>query len=287
MNRIRTPLALAAAALLAATAFAQALPPPADAQPPIDGPAARPPAPDADRGPGARAPRGPRPGDELGRAGPETTLTGRVARWLVNPNGDVDGLLLDDGTQVSFAPHLSASLLDAVKAKDAVEITGRRGENAKVVRASTIKSTRSGRSVATAARDPEAAPPPPRPVGALAAMNASGRIDTLLYTGRGDVNGALLQDGTVVRFPPHAMAQMSDALKPGAVLYARGYGTRSAQGSALEATAIGSTAENAREVFAGPGPRGGARPPVPPIGDRMAPADAPPVPPSVPPRAPA
>jgi hypothetical protein len=194
------------------------------------------------------------------RAGPETTVTGRVARWLVNPNGEVDGLLLEDGTQVAFPPHLSASLVEAVKAKDAVEITGRRAENAKVVRASMIKNTATGRSVSGEPREPRdagippAQPPQPRAAGALTAMNASGRIDTLLYTGRGDVNGALLQDGTVVRFPPHAVAQMADTLKPGAALYARGYGTRSAQGSALEATAIGANAETARDVFAGPGP---------------------------------
>jgi hypothetical protein len=152
------------------------------------------------------------------------------------------------------------------------------------LRASAIKSTRTGESVATAPRDPDAAPPQPRPSGALTAMNASGRIDTLLYTSRGDVKGALLQDGTVVRFPPRATAQTSGTLKPGAVLYARGYGTRSLQGSALEATAIGSSADNAREVFAGPDPQGGARPPAPPIGERPAPPDASPAPPA--PRAP-
>lgn len=64
---------------------------------------------------------------------------------LVNPNGEVDGLLLEDGTQVAFAPHLSSGLVAAVKAKDAVEITGRRRENAKVVRASMIKNTATGR----------------------------------------------------------------------------------------------------------------------------------------------
>jgi hypothetical protein len=219
MNLIRTAVALATATVLAASAIAQTPPPP----------------------PGAR--------------GVETTVNGRVARWLLNPNGEVDGLLLADGTQVAFPPHLSAALTEAVKAKDAVEITGRRGESGTLVRASMIRNTTSGRSVAD---EPGAGPGPRRPAppaaGALTAMNASGRIGTLLHTGRGDINGVLLQDGTIVRFPPHVGADLADTLKPGAAFYARGYGTRTAQGNALEATALGTDAETAREVFAGPRP---------------------------------
>jgi hypothetical protein len=37
-------------------------------------------------------------------------VTGRITKFLINPNGDVDGLLLGDGTQVNFPPHLSAAL---------------------------------------------------------------------------------------------------------------------------------------------------------------------------------
>ncbi len=285
MNLIRTPLAVVAAALLSMTAHAQPAPTSPDAvapPPPLAGPAGpdrvRPPAPRAERGPDARRPR---PRDDARRAATETTLTGRVARWLVNPNGDVDGLLLDDGTQVAFPPHLSASLTEAVKARDTVEVTGR-SEVAQVVHAWSIKNTRSGQSVRNTPPDPRDAPPHLRQDGALTAMNASGRIGTLLYTGRGDVKGALLDDGTVVRFPPHAAAQMSTTLRPGAALYARGYGTRSPQGNAFEATAIGTTAENARELFAGPVPVGMA-PPQGPLGAQPAPGSAPaqpPVPPA-------
>lgn len=254
MRSIRTPIALAAAAGLlgaALAAGAQTPPPPPDARAPIDGPMA--------------GPRGPRPAPMVRDTGPETTLTGRVARWLVNPNGDVDGLLLDDGTQVDVPPHLSMRLIDAVQPKDAVEITGRRADGAAVVRATRVKGTRTGRSVDDAGPPgPDAAPPVPRPTAALAAMTASGRIQALLHTGRGDVNGALLQDGTIVRFPPREVAALADALKPGAPLYASGYGTRTPQGTALEAATLGASADSARDVFARPAPGGpGARPPEP------------------------
>jgi hypothetical protein len=192
----------------------------------------------------------------------QQTVTGRIQQWLINPNGDIDGLLLDSGTQVSFPPHLSESLLQAVKLKDAVQVTGRRGVSGATLRADEIRNTATGRSVADQ--------PPPKPGrralrddAALTAMNASGRITRVLYSGRGDANGALLDSGTVVRFPPHVGVVMASTLAVGQPLYARGYGTRNAHGSALEATQIGASLETAQDVFAGP--RGGpaARPPRP------------------------
>lgn len=228
----------AAAVLLATQAWAQPAPPAApDAPPPVAAPgrAGMPPPP-----PAAQA---------------QATVSGKVARWLLNPNGEVDGLLLADGTQVKTAPHLSPALLQAVKLQDTVQVSGRRGEQGPVLRAETLRNTANGRSVTD---EPPAlgSVPAPRPPadGALTAMNASGRIGTLLYTGRGDVNGVLLQDGTIVRFAPHAGAALAEQLKPGASFYARGYGTRNALGQAFEATAIGSSADNAREVFAPPRP---------------------------------
>lgn len=229
----------AAAVLLATQAWAQPAPPAApDAPPPVAAPG---------RG---RMPPPPPPVAEA-----QATISGQVSRWLLNPNGEVDGLLLADGTQVKTPPHLSAALLQAVKLQDTVQVTGRRGERAQVLRAETLRNTASGRSVTD---EPPAlgSVPAPRPPGdgALTAMNASGRIGTVLYTGRGDANGVLLQDGTIVRFAPHAGAALAEQLKPGAPFYARGYGTRNALGQAFEATAIGSTADNARDVFAPPRP---------------------------------
>ena len=255
--------AVAVLTLTGASAFAQQPASPAaggmPATRPPSGATSTPPAPPAPgaergtpRGPGARA-------EEAGTATP--VVTGRIQRWLVNPNGEVDGLLLADGTQVGFPPHLSADVQAALKVGDSVEASGWRAPNAPVVRAAALKATGSGRSVADkppvdgAMRAPRAAREP----GALTAMNASGRVARILYTGRGDANGVLLDSGTIVRFPPHVGAAYASAIQPGSVLEARGWGTRGANGNALEATAMGSSTETMRELFAGPG----ARPPQP------------------------
>jgi len=232
---------LAAACLLAGSAaFAQMPPPPPDARGPL--PAAAP------------------------QAG--TVASGRVQQWLVNPNGEADGLLLADGTQIAFAPHLSAAVMQMLKPGDTVQVSGWRAPNVPVVRMQSLVAN--GRSLTDQPPAPGMAPPPLREPGALSAMSAGGRIERLLYNDRGDVHGVVLADKTIVRFPPHIGATYGAQLQAGAQLHARGWGTRGAQGTALEATSLGQTADTVREVFGGPGLEPAPRGPGGPRGPRGA-----------------
>lgn len=263
------PTGLAAALLLlGASTFAQ--------QPPM------PPAPPGPMAPAAARPLPPPPEVDAARS----TLDGRLQQWLLNPNGDIDGLLLADGTQVAFPPHLSAAVQGMLKPGDRVQVSGWRAPEAPVLRAASLSAN--GHTVAD--QPPALAdlpPTPPRERGALAAMSASGRVSRLLYTDRGDVHGVLLDNGSIVRFPPHAGAALAPTLQPGSTVSAKGWGSRGPLGSALEATAIGGSADSMRELFAGPGaepPRGprahrerGPRArPAPPVAER--PMPMPPVP---------
>lgn len=244
----RTTFIAAACLLAGSAAFAQMPPPP---------------------------PGGPVPPPPIAAA-PEagtTTTGGRVQQWLINPNGEADGLLLSDGTQIAFPPHLSAAVMQMLKPGDTVQVSGWRAPNVPVVRAQAIVAN--GRSVTDQPPAPGMAPPLPRASGALSAMTAGGRIERLLYTDRGDIRGVVLEDRTIVRFPPHIGAARGAQLQPGASLYARGWGTRSAQGTALEATSLGQSADTVREVFGGPGLE-----PAPPVGGPRGPRGRAPVPPA-------
>jgi hypothetical protein len=143
-----------------------------------------------------------------------------------------------------------------------VRVAGWRTPGAPVVRASSLTATASGRSLSDTPASASPPPPAPRDPGALTAMSGSGRIARLLHTGRGDVNGVILDDGLIVRFPPHVGAEFASSLQPGATISAKGWGSRGTQGRAFEATAIGATAADMREVFAGPGREPGAPRPV-------------------------
>jgi hypothetical protein len=165
----------------------------------------------------------------------EPVAQGTVTQLLINPNGDVDGLLLADGTQVQFPPHLSPNLIQITHPGDAVVVRGFRGYGVPVVHATVITNRASGHSVIDEPPQPGVAPPPP---AALTALTARGAVTRMLYTDRGDMNGVLLADRTVVRFPPPFGAQLQSMLHPGAVLSASGYGTQNGYGRALEATSL-------------------------------------------------
>ena len=243
------------------------------------------PAPRPRPGPAAAAPGAP---DTAGAA--TAVASGTVQRLLVNPGGDLDGLLLDDGTQVSFPPQSARD--SPLRTGERVAVTGWRTPVARLVRASGIANGDGKPVLAAVPPSGRRMPKPPAANGEAAplfAMNTSGAVARLLHNDRGDVDGALLDNGTVVRFPPHAGTALGASLQTGRTVYARGWGSRTAAGNAIEANAIGTTADTMQDVLAGPGkgrprPADGPRgrmpptPPTPPAGDAPASRLPPPMP---------
>jgi hypothetical protein len=189
-------------------------------------------------------------------------VTGPVTQYLLNHHGDVDGLLLEDGTQVHFPPHMERDLLAVAKPHDIVQAQGYRGEGGPVVDASVITNTQTGQSVAQREpswRDRPVLPPHVRDL-ALTERHAEGTIRTLLYGSRGEMNGAVLDDGTIVRIPPHAITQVDNLLQAGRSIQAVGYGTENEYGRVLEATTIGASGVAMMPIqdagFVGDGHRG-------------------------------
>ena len=92
-------------------------------------------------------------------------------------------------------------------------------------------------------------------------MSVSGTIKSQLHGPRGDLNGVLLTDGTIIRLPPADAAQRIDELQPGTTLAAEGSGVAGPLGRIVAADRIGLTREALSPVAAGPRP---ARPSPPP-----------------------
>ncbi len=202
----------------------------------------------------APAPRGPAP--QLVQTAPmeQATVSGTVQRWLVNPNGEADGLLLQDGTQIAFPPHLSAELTSWLRVGDAVQATGWNRRDIGVLRAVSLQSQ--GRVVQDTPPVPGQRPLPP-PQEALTALQADGRVARVLFNSRGDAHGLLLEDGTVVRFPPHMGSAVMPLLKTGATVSVRGWGTRNALGTGIEAAQLGASPSTLQDMLAPPGGPGG------------------------------
>jgi hypothetical protein len=166
---------------------------------------------------------------------------GTVVQYLMNHHGEVDGLLLNDGTQVHFPPHMAKDLVAVVKPNDSVSIQGYRSLGGPVMSAPVITNTKTGQSIAE--REPTLLDRPILPPSvkdlSLVERHAEGTVRTLLYGPRGDVNGAVLDDHTIVHFPPHAAYQVANLLQVGRSISAIGYGTENEYGRAIEVTAIG------------------------------------------------
>lgn len=219
---LTVPVLIAAVALSVADVRAQSTPPPPPAQVPA---------------PLAVAPN---PSSGFGQSNPP--IQGQVTQYLLNPHGEVDGLLLSDGIQVNFPPHMAKDLVETVKPDDSVTVQGDRSLGGPVVKAYVITNTRSNQSVIE--REPGVLDRPIVPPSvrnwSLLERHSEGVVRVLLYGPRGEVNGAVLDDRSIVRVRPHAAYQLMNLLQVGHPISAVGFGTENQYGRVIEATAIGS-----------------------------------------------
>jgi hypothetical protein len=178
---------------------------------------------------------------------------GTVQRYLMNPEGSVDGFLLEDGTQVHFPPHLSSQITEIVSPKDAITLRGEK-ENGKVFRAETITNVKTAKSLTETPPAPPArpalpgkpgmAPQPPPPLGGpqnlanLQQLSAEGKVKTQLFGRRGEVNAVILSDDTIVHFGPRVQEDSKAKFNVGDNLKVSGFGTKNAYGQSIEATQL-------------------------------------------------
>lgn len=165
-----------------------------------------------------------------------SNFSGTVEHYLLNPKGVVDGLLLSNGLQVKFPPHMSDRLIATVKLGDRVRVTGSPGipsEFGQEIHAYSITNTETARTVV----DQPPAYPPSLPTGNhWESLSAEGKAQNWLVGRKGEIKGVLLSSGTIVRFPPHVGYQLGNLAREGATIQAQGYGSRSSYGKVLEAT---------------------------------------------------
>ena len=200
------------------------------------------------------------------------SFRGKVQQYTLSPRGEIDGLILSDGTEVKTPPHLSTSIAYAVKPGDEVTIHGLRAAALPLWQATSIADHASGRTIVDPGPDVGPGPhgAPRAEVDGLKTLQGSIRMS--LHGARGEVNGVLLTDGTVLRLPPQVALNLTALLQPGRVVVARGDELSNPMGHTLEVRAIGTSRDNLSPVDTPPppselrGPRGSQppRPPEPP-----------------------
>jgi hypothetical protein len=183
-------------------------------------------------------------------------IQGKVAEYSLTPRGDVDGVILADGTEVHLPPHLGTQLVYAVKPGDAVTVRGLRARAIPMMQAVSVSNDATGAAVTDSGTGG-----PPGQRDAQQALTATGRIKMQLHGPRGEVNGALLEDGTIVRLPPPEAERLASMLAPGTPVSVAGDGFAGALGRVIEARSIGPDAAHLADVAGPPRPGPGAPPP--------------------------
>src|SRR5260370_21410154 len=188
------------------------------------------------------------------------TQRGQVQQFTLTPRGDIDGLILTDGTEVKTPPHLSTEMAYSVKPGDTVTIHGLHAAALPLVQAVSITDEATGRTVVDIGppgpgRAPGAGPAAPIPD----LTQVQGRVRMALHGPRGDVNRALLEDGTVLRLPPPEAERFSTLLQPGQNLVAEGAVLANSIGKVLEVRQLGASRDQLNQVQAPPGAGGKQR----------------------------
>lgn len=181
---------------------------------------------------------------------PSSTIEAKVTRYLITPMGDVEGVLLDSGAVARLPIHMGKELVGAVKPGDPVSFEGVQEKQSTTLRVYSITDKQSQATVVM--RDKKWTevnmPAMLRSMG-LKELTADGAVQTILTGPRGDPNGVILDNGTIVRFRREAVYAASAQMKIGTRMVAKGYGTENEYGRAIDANAIGDTPETMKTVL--------------------------------------
>ncbi|MGB7911809.1 MAG: hypothetical protein WCF59_06250 [Desulfobaccales bacterium] len=169
------------------------------------------------------------------------SVTGTVQQYLLTPHGEVDGVLLQDGTVVRFPPHLGTALAGLAKPGDEVAVVGFLGPttpHGRAIKALTITNEKTGQSVVD---HPPSTPPLPPDMRGLAhkPLTVRGAVARLLVNDKGDVDGLILVGGEQVKFPPPNGPVVAKMLEEGKkTVEASGNGTTNTFGTVVDAMSL-------------------------------------------------
>jgi phage tail protein X len=161
-------------------------------------------------------------------------LKGVVQQYTLAPWGEVDGLILADGTEVELPPHHASEVVFSIRPGDHVTIHGLKSRTGTMIEAVSIANDASGVVIG-------AKPERHR-------QEVTGVVKATLHTPHGEPAGVLLQDGTVVRLPPPSALHYAAMLAPGQTLVVRGEGITSPLGHVIAARQIGQSADKLVEI---------------------------------------
>ncbi|WP_407146403.1 hypothetical protein [Bradyrhizobium sp. ORS 86] len=172
---------------------------------------------------------------------------GTVERFVLNPHGEVDGFVMTGAMQspvlVHTPPHMEPELTRHVKAGDAVSVRGVRPRKPDLIAAVAVTAA-NGASIIDAGPGHERE----HPKLEKKKMTAEGTVRLSLFGPKGELRGALLTDGTVIRIAPKEAEQLAGLLAPNAKIAVTGDGLDTKHGRVVHAKQIGTCSRDLRPI---------------------------------------
>lgn len=170
-------------------------------------------------------------------------VTGVVKQFIANPHGDLDGLVLEreagELLLVHFPPHLTEHVTAAIKPEDTIRVRGVRPRAAAMIAAVSLTGADGITVLDNGPPDQHESKKDHGKHKDRAGADVSGRVRLALHAPKGELRGALLDDGTVLRIGLKEAPPFRALLQPGTTVAARGDGLKTAYGLVVEVREIG------------------------------------------------
>jgi hypothetical protein len=146
---------------------------------------------------------------------------------------------------VHVPPHLSSRLLRDVRPGSKVKVRGVRPRGVRMVAAVAI-DTPKGRILdeGPEVREDDAAFEKAK----HGPMTAQGVVKRSIHGPKGETRGAVLEDGRIIRLPPHEAERFSELLLKGCKISVAGEGATTSFGTVVEAREIGASVDTMKAL---------------------------------------
>jgi hypothetical protein len=167
---------------------------------------------------------------------------GAVEGFITNRHGEIDGVLLAGARQtpllVCTPPHMAAEIEAAVKIGDTISVRGIRPRRADIIAAAAL-TTSNGEMIIDNGPGDEDDNETRHRGGEPSRMDAEGVVRLSLFGPKGELRGAVLEDGTVVRIGPKEAVSLAELLCLGSSIAVRGTGLQTKHGRVITAEEVG------------------------------------------------
>lgn len=142
-------------------------------------------------------------------------IAGKIERFTINLDGDIDGFVFDHGILVHVPPHLSDQVQAIVRRGDEIRVRGVKPRGADLIAAVSIEAT-NGRDIVDDGPDPHRQDKSDKAKKSeRSPMDPSGVVRLTLFAPKGQIRGAILDDGTILRLGHKEAARIADRMRPG------------------------------------------------------------------------